>query len=71
MILKIEGITQKGKNRISEGLGEEVKVISTKEDRIAIAPINDPSFSSKFVRWIKKEKDTDFKIVKIINSGCI
>ena len=44
MILQIEGISRKGKNRINEGLGSQVAVIKETSDKLAIAPINDILF---------------------------
>ena len=69
MILQIEGISRKGKNRINEGLGSQVAVISETSDKLAIVHLHDRSFSSNHVRWIKKEKDPDF--VFVANTGCI
>lgn len=70
MILHIEGTSRKGKNRINEGLGSQVAVIKETSDKLAIAPLHERSFSSNYVRWIKKEKDPDFKF-SVVNSGCI
>ncbi len=69
MILQIEGISRKGKNRINEGLGSQVAVIKETSDKLAIAPLHERSFSSNYVRWIKKEKDPDF--IFVVNTGCI
>lgn len=70
MILHIEGTSRKGKNRINEGLGSQVAVIKETSDKLAIAPLHERSFSSNYVRWIKKEKDPDFKF-SVVNNGCI
>lgn len=62
-LLQIEGISRKGKSRINEGLGNQVIIINIINDRIAIAPINNPNWDSNHARWIKKIHDTDFNII--------
>lgn len=62
-LIQIEGISRKGKNRISEGLGSQVQVINVINGRIAIAPIDNPTWSSDHARWIKTNNDLDFKII--------
>jgi len=65
-LIHIEGISRKGKNRINEGLGSQVIIINIISDRIAIAPENNPNWSSDHARWIKKVHDPDFKILSTV-----
>lgn len=64
----IKGISRKGKNKIHEGLGEEVVVVLDSHPlnlpAVMIAPNSDPNPQSKFSRWIRLRNDPDFEIVK-------
>lgn len=65
--MKIKAKSRKGANKIREGLGDEVVVIlnshPSNPPAVLVAPIGDPSLSSKFVRWINLEDDPNFEIV--------
>jgi hypothetical protein len=64
----IKGISRKGKNKIHEGLGTEVVVVlenhPSHPPAVLVAPISDPTISSKFSRWIRLRDDPDFEIVE-------
>ena len=72
-IVIVEGISQKGKNRVRE-LGNEWKVIKVSQnvlfsqekcDWVLVAP----SFDSPKFRWVKKFGDDDFRILALKKSA--
>ena len=64
----IKPISQKGKNRVREGLGTDVIEIMenhpSNPPAVLVAPRNEPTISSKHSRWIVRQHDRDFKIVE-------
>jgi len=58
VILTLKGISQKGKNRINEN-GDKYKVEEVRGNKFLIRSVNGKDF-----RWIEKENDKNFEIVK-------
>ena len=59
--------TRKGQNKINEGLGNNVVVIQknhpSNPPAVLVAPSNEPTMKSRFIRWIKLTDDQDFEII--------
>ena len=71
--IKLQGITQKGKNRIREHgndwwiIAETDSILfspNLKGPWLFIAPINQTQ-DSKASRWVKADQDLDFKVVMV------
>jgi hypothetical protein len=70
-VVKINSLTLKGKNKINEGLGKMVVIVSeddkypafNNEPAYMIAPQEDPTCDSKNSIWIRQNNDKDFIIV--------
>lgn len=61
MIVKVEGKSSKGKNRIIEhGLLWRVAVFNGSMNRVGLESLN-----TQYVRWVDSQNDKDFKIVFI------
>ncbi|NBP03825.1 MAG: hypothetical protein EBU90_27750 [Proteobacteria bacterium] len=67
--MKLIPISQKGKNRIHEGLTTDVVILEQRDfvcslngPGVLIAPASDPSPNSKFSRWISLTNDKNFVV---------
>ena len=70
MSMNITAKTQKAKNRIREGLTNNIVILQKSDSVIAfggesgflIAPAHEPTVDSRHSRWIRAKNDKDFSL---------